>query len=905
MKLYVLALALLAGGALAFAPHGVGGQGNPDDNVPSLAPTVQAPAPVGDAQPDAVGRFLEDHRGARLYHTGQRITRVYGSAFEVGVSPEDTADRFRLSNAEMFGATSEDLDPAGLGFDEPATLPLMYDPATGDYKFTLVYYPQHRSGIVVFGSEMRLVVRNEVSYPLVLAVSTVRDLGDFAVGDTSAAASFDPGAAATPGLTSFTTPETVIWAGLGEEVVEPALAVKFIGDNYESPDAEAPEKWLFVADANTGEILYQEDLIIHTDVTGNVSGMATEGVAADFCEAEVATPMPYAAVNIQGGNSAYADQSGDFVIPNGGTSQVTVVSPMSGQYFYVNDGATSEEVLTQSVTPPGPANFMHNAANSSQYIRAEVNGYIQANVVRDFILTQNPSYPIIAGQTGFPVNVNLIGGYCPGNAWYDYSSINFCRAGSGYPNTAWSSIVHHEYGHHVVYCGGSGQGQYGEGMGDTIGVLIADDPGVGWGFFGSCNQPLRSAANNLQYPCNSSIHYCGQLLSGCVWSTRNELAVTNPSSYLDILSSLTINSVLLHSGTMITPQITIDFLTLDDDDANLGNGTPHSAEICAGFGAHNMDCPDFGCGEPADCDDGLFCNGVEDCVDTQCVSGSDPCPAQYCDEAQGCVECIDDVRCNDLDPCTTDSCVDGSCINTPIDCDDGDPCTDDSCDPATGCVNTPVVCPPGEECVAGNCEPTGCDSDGTCESGEDCNNCPGDCFSGAGGYCGNGVCETALGEDCLSCSDDCNGRQNGRPSGRYCCGDGDGENPVGCGDPQCTGAGNTCSDVAPVATCCGDGFCEGSEDGFNCEVDCGAPPICGDGTCDPGEDECNCSADCGPPPSSETDCANGVDEDCDGLTDCNDADCDADPACNCLGRGEPCSDDGECCSSRCHRGACK
>ena len=32
----------------------------------------------------------------------------------------------------------------------------------------------------------------------------------------------------------------------------------------------------------------------------------------------------------------------------------------------------------------------------------------------------------------------------------------------------------------------------------------------------------------------------------------------------------------------------IDFLTLDDDDANLYNGTPHFDEITTGFAAHSM-----------------------------------------------------------------------------------------------------------------------------------------------------------------------------------------------------------------------------------------------------------------------------------------------------------------------------
>ncbi|MCZ6542348.1 MAG: hypothetical protein O6768_01645, partial [Planctomycetota bacterium] len=146
----------------------------------------------------------------------------------------------------------------------------------------------------------------------------------------------------------------------------------------------------------------------------------------------------------------------------------------------------------------------------------------------------------------------------------------------------------------LVQVAGSGQGAYGEGMGDVMGVLITDDPNLALGFFGNCNQPLRNADNNCQFQqqgcssCGSQIHDCGQLISGCVWSTRNELLATNPSTYLDILSNLAVNSILLHNGSSITPSITIDYLTLDDDDANLCNGTPHFSEISMGFGAHNM-----------------------------------------------------------------------------------------------------------------------------------------------------------------------------------------------------------------------------------------------------------------------------------------------------------------------------
>ncbi|MHC4970696.1 MAG: hypothetical protein ACYTF4_19060, partial [Planctomycetota bacterium] len=151
-----------------------------------------------------------------------------------------------------------------------------------------------------------------------------------------------------------------------------------------------------------------------------------------------------------------------------------------------------------------------------------------------------------------------------------------------------------EYGHHLVAAGGSGQGAYGEGMSDVISVLILDAPEIGVGFFGDCGGSLRNADNSCQYDpdscstCGSEIHACGNLLSGCVWSTRENLVVTEPVDYLTILSDLAINSILLHTGSSITSSITVDFLTLDDDDADILNGTPHYIEINSGFADHGL-----------------------------------------------------------------------------------------------------------------------------------------------------------------------------------------------------------------------------------------------------------------------------------------------------------------------------
>jgi len=525
------------------------------------------------------------------YKREGRIKRLYGKAFSKGETPKESAETFLKANAYLFGVNSDDLGG-------PYLQPIMYNCDTGEYKFISLNYAQYKEGIRVFRSRLILLMRNEEGYPLVHASVDLRDLSGFIPNIEPGNLSPDKGInnviKESPVLVHFTQPELVIWAGLNDMVVKPKLAYSFIGDNGYQNGESSPLKYLFVTNAETGDILYIENLILFVNVTGNVQGKATQDKGADICEDELAEYLMWARVNI-GGTVAYADENGNFTIPNSGSSSVTVESRLWGKWFKVSNQAGADTVLYKTITPPGPVNFMHNNQNNDEYKRAEVNGYFQANIVRDFTLIYNPDYPGL-DETEFQVNVN-INSNC--NAYYDYESINFFRSGSGCSNTAFSTIIHHEYGHHLVEMAGSGQGQYGEGMADVMGVLILDDPGLAYGFYSNdCDTPLRTANNTLQYPCGGEIHYCGQLLSGCIWDTRNELVITNPSNYSDIISNLAINAMLLHTGDMITPAITIDYLTLDDDNGNISDGTPHYREIAAGFGAHNMNAPPVSPGTP-------------------------------------------------------------------------------------------------------------------------------------------------------------------------------------------------------------------------------------------------------------------------------------------------------------------
>jgi len=98
------------------------------------------------------------------------------------------------------------------------------------------------------------------------------------------------------------------------------------------------------------------------------------------------------------------------------------------------------------------------------------------------------------------------------------------------------------------------------------------------------------------------------------------------------------------------------------------------------------------CLVPADCDDGLFCNGEELCAAGSCVSGAP-------------------VGCDDGVSCTVDSCNVGtdSCDNVTNDslCDDSDVCTGtETCDETLDCqAGTPLVVDDLVSCTVDSCDP--------------------------------------------------------------------------------------------------------------------------------------------------------------------------------------------------------
>ena len=188
------------------------------------------------------------------------------------------------------------------------------------------------------------------------------------------------------------------------------------------------------------------------------------------------------------------------------------------------------------------------------------------------------------------------------------------------------------------------------------------------------------------------------------------------------------------------------------------------------------------CTIPADCDDGLYCNGVEDCVTGSCVAGT-------------AVDCGDGVGC------TVDSCNEAtdSCDHVATDglCDNGQYCDGaETCDALLDCqAGTTVNCDDGVDCTIDSCNEAtdACDNvtdDGYCDDGLFCN--------------GAETCHATL--DCQAGSDPCTaflGCDEGTDTCVECFGDGDCDDGLFCNGAE-TCSGGTCqagSDPCPGQGC--------------------------------------------------------------------------------------------------------
>lgn len=561
-----------------------------------------------------------------FFQHDQPSNLIYGANLALGATPLESAQNFCEKIKGIYATEIGQLVPRQLPSGE-VLQGVMWNKETQSHRFHTFRFKQMVEGIPVFRSGIGFLVRNEDGFPVVMSGNNFKEMQGFQVAQarneptevTNVMKLNAALAMAGPNLRIHGTESTidnlrqqregiqvdeeqlVIWAGNTNVVVEPELAIQFLATQGSPSNFETYRSYLIVAAVDDGEVLLAETQI-HADVSGTVSGQGTDGIAAAECEPSAAFALPYAEVSITGGVTVFADGDGNFTIPNTAGGTVTVNSRLEGMYFNLVDesaGATTP-VISMNVSNSGSVDFLHNP-NDTEFGTANVNAYLHANIVRDFVLEVEPTFPTIGNQLGFNIRTNRNQScnafYCPAT-----QSINFFTSGSGCNNTSYADVIYHEYGHHLVRVTGNGQGQFGEGCSDVMAILIEDNPDLALGFGivtpePDCNVPLRTAENFRTYPCVGPIHDCGQLISGCVWDTINEIREFDPDNAVGIVSQLFLNMLpvrgAMGGSSIIGPEITLIILELDDDDGDLSNGSPHYFPIANAFNAHNMMAPEL------------------------------------------------------------------------------------------------------------------------------------------------------------------------------------------------------------------------------------------------------------------------------------------------------------------------
>ncbi len=299
---------------------------------------------------ESVSEFVRQHPGVRFHGApfyrqagatdeSRTFGAVYGTALGVGATPVESAWNHINQIAPLLGDDWGSLVPQVNASGE-VLLPLMAGPGQEPRFYTFRFNQQYQ-GLPVFRSGVGFLVRNEPGNPLVVSGIDVKNLPGFAVGQAGT-----PTVTPTmlkhvadlmnqgdePELKSLlnrgrssrivvTEPERVIFAGVNGESANPEVAVKFMAERGSIQTLPDYDKYLILASASSGKILLAETQIHEVDINGSVRGRATSGLASLECNPEIEVGLPYAEANVVGGNSTFADASGNFTIPHGGSTR--------------------------------------------------------------------------------------------------------------------------------------------------------------------------------------------------------------------------------------------------------------------------------------------------------------------------------------------------------------------------------------------------------------------------------------------------------------------------------------------------------------------------------------------------------------------------------------------------------
>jgi hypothetical protein len=319
-----------------------------------------------------------------------------------------------------------------------------------------------------------------------------------------------------------------------------------------------------------------------------VTLMAWTRTGIDGQSALVNVPLPGVVLSVPGIGNVTTDQSGQFTIDIAAPVIVSVGTLDGTHYRPIAGGSTPSASVT--VSPGTPATLQLLAASASAEQAAHTTTAYWVDRTNEWSRSILGNSAELATASSILPTVN-ISSTC--NAYYTNNTINFYATGGGCANTAFSTVVAHEWGHGLDerYGGisnATGDG-LSEGWGDIIGMYLVDSPSLGSGFQ-SAGVPLRNGNNTTLYGTQSPVHAAGQVWMGFAWRYRENLRASLGTAQAIQVSNDTVIGSIVADATNQADAVVQVFIA-DDDDGVLANGTPHYAELSAAAIAKGMPYP--------------------------------------------------------------------------------------------------------------------------------------------------------------------------------------------------------------------------------------------------------------------------------------------------------------------------
>ena len=340
---------------------------------------------------------------------------------------------------------------------------------------------------------------------------------------------------------------------------------------------------IWVAAIGEPIVLADREAIFHIGDGHSGRVTATAWTASPFA-GTASYPLDRAHVRRTGsaGGTEVTDFDGRYAFFTG-TGSATLAATTSGLFSIVDNVPGAELAASAVGAPREPINLALNAVGDLEL--AQTSAYVWTNFARR--LTED-SVPATA-LADLPTQVNIADS-C--NAFWNGSSINFFQAGGGCPNTAYSDVVLHEYGHGVdARLGRILDGGYSEGFGDALALIGTRQPCLGRDFFGA-GTCLRPATDVILWPPGGGegVHAIGRRYAGFTWALITGLqTIYAPDDAFEVARQLVMAAASANPAS-IPDAVGLSFL-LDDDDGDPSTCSPHFTILAAAADSRHIPRP--------------------------------------------------------------------------------------------------------------------------------------------------------------------------------------------------------------------------------------------------------------------------------------------------------------------------